>query len=175
MQWASKQKGFTIVELLIVIVVIAILAAISVVAYSGIQNRAKNQQTIGAVTTYYKALASYGVDNAALPAYRACLGEQNFYTSNPCYIGGSTYTWSSGLNNALGAYISSAATTASGSGTNGSITASGIFYDNQLGGTAGYIGFVMFGDVCPSIAGATMHSTTALGSDMYCRIRVPSY
>ena len=35
-----KQKGFTIVELLIVIVVIAILAAISVVAYNGIRNRA---------------------------------------------------------------------------------------------------------------------------------------
>ncbi len=35
-----NQRGFTIVELLIVIVVIAILAAISIVAYTGIQNRA---------------------------------------------------------------------------------------------------------------------------------------
>ena len=40
MQWAKqKPRGFTIVELLIVVVVIAILAAITVVAYSGIQNR----------------------------------------------------------------------------------------------------------------------------------------
>lgn len=38
-QWASR-SGFTIVELLIVIVVIAILAAITVVAYTGIQGRA---------------------------------------------------------------------------------------------------------------------------------------
>ena len=35
----TKSRGFTIVELLIVIVVIAILAAITVVAYNGIQNR----------------------------------------------------------------------------------------------------------------------------------------
>ncbi len=39
-QWAAPRTGFTIVELLIVIVVIAILAAISVVAYTGIQQRA---------------------------------------------------------------------------------------------------------------------------------------
>lgn len=37
----STNRGFTLVELLIVIVVIAILAAISIVAYNGIQNRAK--------------------------------------------------------------------------------------------------------------------------------------
>lgn len=37
----KKQKGFTIVELLIVIVVIGILAAITIVAYNGIQNRGK--------------------------------------------------------------------------------------------------------------------------------------
>jgi len=38
----NKVKGFTLVELLIVIVVIAILAAISIVAYNGIQQRSRD-------------------------------------------------------------------------------------------------------------------------------------
>lgn len=37
----NKQQAFTIVELLIVIVIIGILAAITIVAYNGIQDRAK--------------------------------------------------------------------------------------------------------------------------------------
>ncbi len=42
MQLAKKQNGFTIVELLIVVVVIAILAAITIISYNGITARAND-------------------------------------------------------------------------------------------------------------------------------------
>ena len=53
--WAKhKQSGFTIVELLIVIVVIAILAAISIVAYNGIQARSNTAAAESAADTVAK-------------------------------------------------------------------------------------------------------------------------
>ena len=63
MQWARKQTGFTIVELLIVIVVIAILAAITIVAYTGIQERARDSQRLSDIKAIEKALRLYAADN----------------------------------------------------------------------------------------------------------------
>lgn len=52
----QQSKGFTIVELLIVIVVIAILAAISIVAYSGIQERAADSTMKSEIANIIKQL-----------------------------------------------------------------------------------------------------------------------
>ena len=52
----NTRRGFTIVELLIVIVVIAILAAITIVAYNGIQNRAKVARANSDLVTLRKAI-----------------------------------------------------------------------------------------------------------------------
>jgi len=65
--WAHKQEGFTIVELLVVIVVIAILASISVVSYNGIQNRAKDSARDSAAGTIRKVLEFYKGENGSYP------------------------------------------------------------------------------------------------------------
>lgn len=62
-----KQSGFTIVELLIVIVVIGILAAITIVAYNGIQSRARDNRRNSDSTAIRKALELYKIDNGTYP------------------------------------------------------------------------------------------------------------
>jgi prepilin-type N-terminal cleavage/methylation domain-containing protein len=71
MRWASSFKyntsllknGFTIVELLIVVVVIAILAAISIVAYSGITKSANNSALQETLTQTARKIEIYKVNS----------------------------------------------------------------------------------------------------------------
>jgi len=97
------QKGFTIVELLIVIVVIGILAAITIVAYNGVANNARIASVKSDLVNSYKQLGIYkagistndsyptGIDCTASPAANTiCLKPSNgttFYYSG----GGSAF------------------------------------------------------------------------------------
>lgn len=64
MSHLKRQSGFTIVELLIVIVVIAILAAISIVAYRGIQDRARTSTIVAALNQAAKKVDIWRVENS---------------------------------------------------------------------------------------------------------------
>ena len=78
-------RAFTIVELLIVIVVIAILATITIVSYNGITKSAYNSQIISGVRSHYSAIQMYYAMNDAYPQTQreidgysiamTCLGE----------------------------------------------------------------------------------------------------
>lgn len=77
-----KTKGFTIVELLIVIVVIGILAAITIVAYNGVQQRAQNTQRVTAAKSWEKVMSLYVAQNGVYPftfgsVQHFCLGTNN--------------------------------------------------------------------------------------------------
>lgn len=62
-RWASK--GFTIVELLIVIVVIAILAAITIVSYNGVTNRAADSAVSADLVNIAKKIEQQRIDGGS--------------------------------------------------------------------------------------------------------------
>lgn len=64
MQWAKNKQGFTIVELLIVVIVIAILATITIVGFNGIQNRAKDSALKSEISTMRKQLSVFATTNS---------------------------------------------------------------------------------------------------------------
>ena len=66
-----KNSGFTIVELLIVIVVIGILAAITIVAYNGVQNRARTSSAQAAANTIGKKAEAFQTVKAYYPTSTA--------------------------------------------------------------------------------------------------------
>jgi prepilin-type N-terminal cleavage/methylation domain-containing protein len=76
----KTMSGFTIMELVIVIIVIGILMAITLVTYNGAQDRAKNAQTLSAVDQWLKALEIYRARNGSFPAMNSCLGANYLYT-----------------------------------------------------------------------------------------------
>lgn len=63
----NNQTGFTIVELLIVIVVIGILAAITIVAFNGVQARANDTKIRSVAVQVEKALRLWRVDSGQEP------------------------------------------------------------------------------------------------------------
>lgn len=84
--------GFTIVEILIVIVVIGLLATITFVTYKGVKEKAYNAKVIAGVRQYADAIKSYKAINRVYPktqteidgSYIAmtCLGKN--YPGNTC-------------------------------------------------------------------------------------------
>ncbi len=67
MKRGQHKTGFTIVELLIVIVVIGILAAITVVAFNGVQQRARHASILNDIAYVDKLLRLYHAEFGAYP------------------------------------------------------------------------------------------------------------
>ena len=93
----KRHHGFTVVELLIVVAVIGILAAIVVVAYNAVVYQANNTALLSAVDRYEKAASLYMTKHGSYPsssggAPYACLGEDypedGTFAADTCFING---------------------------------------------------------------------------------------
>ena len=63
----SYPKGFTIVELLIVVVVIGILAAITIVSFNGVQGRSQDASIQSDIRQIVQKVHSHNVEKGAYP------------------------------------------------------------------------------------------------------------
>lgn len=89
----KTHRGFTIVELLIVIVVIAVLAGITVVAFNGVRNRADASRSVSAVNSYVKLLKLHAQTTGSYPSiesspYEYCLGRPSDFPAEGVFSAG---------------------------------------------------------------------------------------
>jgi len=86
---SRKHKGFTIVELMIIVVVIGILAGIGVTAYSSVQKKAWNVNRLSELSQWEDLFNIYWARNGEYPPHPAssenffCLGRD--FASDACW------------------------------------------------------------------------------------------
>ncbi len=81
----KSRSGFTIVELLIVIVVIGILAAITIVAYNGVQGRAYDTTVQNDLANVAKKIQLYQITNGSYPMGTSQMSTIDFKISKNAY------------------------------------------------------------------------------------------
>jgi len=123
-------SGFTIVELLIVIVVIGILAAITIVAYNGIQARGKNSAAVATATTVVKKAELYNTEIGYYPlgmsALTGAASTASYNVTDIVYVG--THT-NSTPTNAVVFYVCGSGSPASAVDiTSSNVTGGRIYY-----------------------------------------------
>lgn len=63
----KKEKGFTLVELMVVIIILAVLTGIAIPSYLALRNRARVQATRSEMLNIATALEMYAADHDAYP------------------------------------------------------------------------------------------------------------
>lgn len=78
-------RGFTIVEIIVVITAIAILAAITTVSYTGLQIRSRDNERAADIDSIRAGLESYYEQNGVYPSFREANNSDGSASSFPNY------------------------------------------------------------------------------------------
>lgn len=78
----KKNSGFTIIELLIVIIVIGILATLVIVTYNGIQQKARNTERKTDINAIQGQIEAYFAQNGKYPTLANLNNTDNWRTTN---------------------------------------------------------------------------------------------
>jgi len=136
-----NKNGFTIVELLIVVVVIGILAAITIVAYNGIQQRAQTSAAAAFANAALKSISAYKAAEGIYPGTTGCIGtgydDQTGNGVPDCRWNGTAQSAAvnSSLNTTFEKYTSQSFSPPSWVSQNGSSSMKGGYYSYISNGT----------------------------------------
>jgi|26BtaG_2_1085354.scaffolds.fasta_scaffold02877_3 type IV pilus assembly protein PilA len=89
---AQMQKGFTLIELMIVVAIIGILAAVALPAYQDYTNRAKMSEVLGFASSGKTAVAEYFQSEGKVPTSNALAGLADATDIKSTYVTSVTIT-----------------------------------------------------------------------------------
>ena len=133
----TAQKGFTLIELMIVIAIIGILAAIAIPAYTDYTARAKITEAVTALASAKTSVSEYYTSQGVMPADAAAAGINIAPAGS--YVDEITYSKTSDTVSVISAKIKGVNSTANGKifALTGTGSDAGITWTCAPGSTAG--------------------------------------